>query len=687
MLLIRKLLTLLILSLVPFQAGLAQYIPPLQASLAQTKVIDFSIGSEHKCAITQTSATPGAIYCWGKNYDGQLGIGSTSYEVNEPALVDQTFDFINKNKATKVVAGSNFTLAIVDGKVYSWGDNSYGQLGIGENVRETSIPSLVLDMSTKSEVQYTGNNKSDYVVDIETGDFSSCAITKTGRLYCWGENSNNTLGLGDKFKDQEKIYIPQPVLNLKNGQNSGFIDGLTIKKISLKGSHFCAISKSGRLFCLENGVFQKVHDPAIKNQNSRTGLLEGMIVTDIDSYDETVCAINAGHKLFCNTYTVTVDDTHDICGGYSFKGQCVFGGIGKFERLKNTSQYIWKYSLELKGKPLNMDVKSVSVGNTHICFTNFSNQLLCVGNNTEYQHGHEVGRFLPGRSKCGGTIGGQPPSSRNSATIFIAGSQEPILVDDGKIFKNGKLVEKQKITKLISAESETCAIDNKNNLYCWGGGDIREIRLPGNTGEIFLECYNKEEASIKRIEIENAIPCGNEPLFKKIGTDCQIEITNSCSFTGILKCDQENNEIICITPEPITEICDNGIDDNCNGLIDEGCHTATVKTKPSAPKIVKTVLQSDGSHNIYFEFEKFDQANIANARDVNAIKIAYHYEIISKSNGEMLMTAVPTKNRITINSIGAEKQSFIRNRLLFTYKNKKGVEETAYSKWSNKTTF
>ena len=69
----------------------------------------------------------------------------------------------------------------VDGDVYCWGDNAHGQLGINSTVA-TSLP---------VEVQLPANARA---MSISAGSQHTCVVTTDGKLYCWGDSSNQQLG-------------------------------------------------------------------------------------------------------------------------------------------------------------------------------------------------------------------------------------------------------------------------------------------------------------------------------------------------------------------------------------------------------------------------------------------------------------------------------------------------------------
>lgn len=79
------------------------------------------------------------MYAWGYNGVGQLGIGNT---VNQPVPVRVT-GVLQNVVIKKIVSGYSHTLALSDfGKMYSWGGNSYGQLGSGDK-SNSALPALI----------------------------------------------------------------------------------------------------------------------------------------------------------------------------------------------------------------------------------------------------------------------------------------------------------------------------------------------------------------------------------------------------------------------------------------------------------------------------------------------------------------------------------------------------------------
>ena len=143
----------------------------------------------------------GEVYAWGDNSFGQLGIGNTD-EIWEPvkinALANIEMLYINEE-------GSAYAKTMT-GDVYAWGNNDSGQLGIG-NTTNQSIPVKINELTNVQNI------------DFENG--SIYAITKTGDVYAWGDNDNGQLGIGNKTNQN----VPVKINELTNVQNIDFENG------------------------------------------------------------------------------------------------------------------------------------------------------------------------------------------------------------------------------------------------------------------------------------------------------------------------------------------------------------------------------------------------------------------------------------------------------------------------------
>ncbi|MFG2111457.1 Ig-like domain repeat protein [Streptomyces sp. NPDC048718] len=104
---------------------------------AGTTVTTVGAGHAHNLALT----TDGGLFAWGNNYFGQLGDGTTTdrhtpVEIQLPA----------GTKATKLAGGNGHSMALTsDGRIITWGSNTYGQLGDG-TLTNRSTPGVTVQL-------------------------------------------------------------------------------------------------------------------------------------------------------------------------------------------------------------------------------------------------------------------------------------------------------------------------------------------------------------------------------------------------------------------------------------------------------------------------------------------------------------------------------------------------------------
>ncbi|OCT91702.1 hypothetical protein XELAEV_18014764mg [Xenopus laevis] len=191
------------------EAGSAISKPTCVKALKSEKVVFASCGRNHTLLYTEQ----GKLYSSGGNSEGQLGLGDTSGRTSF-----QEISFFNTQyKIKQLSAGSNTSAALtVDGKLFMWGDNSEGQLGL------------------EKEAIYSTPQKIDIgkpISWISCGYYHSAFVTQDGELYTFGEPENGKLGLpSDKLKKHKK---PQRVSGLSG----------KVKIVSCGGEHTIAVTE------------------------------------------------------------------------------------------------------------------------------------------------------------------------------------------------------------------------------------------------------------------------------------------------------------------------------------------------------------------------------------------------------------------------------------------------------------
>jgi prepilin-type N-terminal cleavage/methylation domain-containing protein len=153
----------------------------MTGSLAGKTIKTLVSGGLTSCAI----ASDNLAYCWGYNYYGSLGVGtSAGGSTSTPGPVS-TAGALNGKTIVSISSGFFSVCAVAsDQKAYCWGHNDYGQLGLG-NGTDQSLPTAVVT---------TGVLAGKNITQISAGQYHTCAVDTAGLGYCWGNNSNGQLG-------------------------------------------------------------------------------------------------------------------------------------------------------------------------------------------------------------------------------------------------------------------------------------------------------------------------------------------------------------------------------------------------------------------------------------------------------------------------------------------------------------
>ena len=152
-------------------------------------------GLVHTCALKSS----GEVLCWGRGTYGELGNGETT-DKDHPASVkeSESNSASNLSGIIQITGGGYHTCALNEGgKVLCWGRDNDGQLGNGDTVTANQSYPVYAHESESSS-----NHLTD-IVQVRAGQHHTCALTSTGRGYCWGQGSSGQLG-----SSSTTVYIP-----------------------------------------------------------------------------------------------------------------------------------------------------------------------------------------------------------------------------------------------------------------------------------------------------------------------------------------------------------------------------------------------------------------------------------------------------------------------------------------------
>jgi alpha-tubulin suppressor-like RCC1 family protein len=224
-------------------------------------------GGDHTCGIR----AGGTLWCWGDNEDGQLGLGNDT----DQDLPRQVISPARGGWAT-VFADFEHTCAIrTDTTLWCWGDNGSGVLGTGNST------------SQDRPAQVTTPARGGWASVTTSGDHT-CATRTDATLWCWGDNGDGELGLGNHTFPDRPAQVTTPAAGGWASVTAGT-------------NHTCATRIGATLWCWgedDHGQLGYV-TPAAPDlpQQVTTPAREGWASVTAGSDD--TCASRTGSTLWC----------------------------------------------------------------------------------------------------------------------------------------------------------------------------------------------------------------------------------------------------------------------------------------------------------------------------------------------------------------------------------------------------
>lgn len=266
-----------------------------------------SAGGQHACG-----HGPGGLYCWGNNFDGRVGDGTTI-----DRLVPTLISGFPSVGSLAVGGGAGTSCLISGGSVYCWGQNQWGQLGDGtteDRLSPTMVPGITAGQvavggghacaQLSSSVRCWGLNNRGQLGDDSTTNSSSPVLVSglfgeglvvagarhtcwlqvsSGTVRCWGRNDHGQLGDGTN-----------------TDRSIGSMEVVDLRASSLAAGlhHTCAID-SGDLFCWGLNEDGQLGDGTTTSRNQPTRVLGIDEVTAVAAGSHHTCAVRSDGSAWC----------------------------------------------------------------------------------------------------------------------------------------------------------------------------------------------------------------------------------------------------------------------------------------------------------------------------------------------------------------------------------------------------
>jgi alpha-tubulin suppressor-like RCC1 family protein len=401
---------------------------PVDVTGLTSGVAAISAGYLMTCAVT----TAGGAKCWGGNFQGVLGDGTTA---NRSTPVDVSG--LTTGVAAITATGGGTSCAITTtGGLKCWGYNGWGGVGDGTTVTPRLVPVDVSGLSTG-------------VVAVTSGEMFVCALTTSDGMKCWGSNPYGQLGNGSNAQR----LTPIDVFGLQNG----------VAGIAAGFDHTCALTKSGRPMCWGHSPYGGVGDGTTATDPNLPKRVSGFT-----TYDVAKLALGESH-------TCALTDAGGVkCWGFNNQGE-----------LGNNSIAQSLVPVDVTG--LTSGAASIGASKFHSCAVTTGGAVQCWGQNTSGSlgDGTQTERHVPtnvfGLTSGYSTVSlGSNHSCALSAvggTMCWGGNSVGVL-GDGTYNQQLLPVSVQQTVNFLAisaGDSVTCARALGGFTQCWGANNAGQL--------------------------------------------------------------------------------------------------------------------------------------------------------------------------------------------------------------------
>ena len=223
---------------------------------------EISLGACHTLAIDKN----GRLWSWGQNTNGQLGDNTVLPKRTPVSVAGAVKTFC------KIAAGEGHSIAIDNmDRIWSWGNNPAGEIGDGTSLNKNTPVSILGDTKTFCKI-YAGNH--------------GIAIDKNGRVWGWGANSFGQIG-------NNSITVRRTPVSVLGSTK-------TFCQISVNRNHSAAIDKNGRVWAWGDNSYGTLGDNSITRRCTPVAVL---------GVTKTFCKIGSG-----GLHTVAIDKNGQAWG-------------------------------------------------------------------------------------------------------------------------------------------------------------------------------------------------------------------------------------------------------------------------------------------------------------------------------------------------------------------------------------
>lgn len=397
------------------------------SQLSSTDQYGIATGNDTSCSIQNSK-----LYCWGRNDFGQVGVGSTS-SVTKPALIGGALSGLYVHAVATgmthacAVAGPTLTPALGNA-VYCWGDNS--QYQYGKAMANSTVPVQTITSADISGHYFTAITGRDHTCVI------AVSSTAQKKQYCWGNNDNRSAG------EATAGTYPNP----KTSPGLAFRDtgGATIVNVnqinSVSNGISCGINGTTG-YCVGNNDQGGLGIGTSTGDSERVNYTLNISPTSkIATNNGRECALKTTGQIYCwgSNWSpgVALDWRIDSGPNFATTGE---NGTPKTIHTASSSYF-------------TAVVTDFGISDWNTCAI-ISGSVYCSGYN-------DMGQL--GQGYASGPIRGMATSASEVRSA-------------NNMLKVGGLLDGQNATKIVGGNNHFCAITDENIVFCWGDNQYGQL--------------------------------------------------------------------------------------------------------------------------------------------------------------------------------------------------------------------
>ena len=260
------------------------------------EVADIQAGWRHTCVLTHE----GRVICWGNNDAGQLGLGHRNHIGDDPEEMEQPFSAMDTGQrlAIAIAVGGNHTCVMFsDGQIGCFGDNAFGQLGLGHTDNRGTRPEHM-----GANVVLVSLPDGTRAVSLAAGGQHVCAVLDDASVRCWGRGDSGQLGLGSReHRGDDPNEMGMALPDVRHGS--------AFEPLSIKAgrAHTCARFSDDRVKCWGDNLFgqlgidhaRNIGDDAVEMGQALAAVEIIEPISAVELGDGHTCALLAREKVQC----------------------------------------------------------------------------------------------------------------------------------------------------------------------------------------------------------------------------------------------------------------------------------------------------------------------------------------------------------------------------------------------------